>query len=216
MTNENELLESLAQSLISFDSQNMRAALQQALDSGIPVDVIIRKGLGKGMEIVGEKYEKGEFFLSDLIMSAVVMTEGIEQLKPMLGSEGEHSNARILIGTVEGDLHDIGKNLAKYMLQSAGYEVLDLGTDVPPQRFVQETRANRPDMVCMSALLSVTVPKVKETVAALRMAGLRDNLKILVGGRCLNEEIASEAGADAYGKDCSEGLRKAKELLKRS
>jgi len=216
VTSDDELLNSLARTVTSFDSENLKHVLQQALDSGIPVDVIIKKGLGKGMATVGEKYEKGEYFLSDLIISAVVMNEAIEQLKPMLASGVGHTNAKILIGTVEGDLHDIGKNLVKYMLQSAGYDLIDLGTDVSPQRFVHETRAKEPDMVCMSALLSVTVPKVKETVAAFRMAALRDNLKILVGGRCLNEEIAKEAGADAYGKDCYDGLRRAKDLLKAS
>jgi len=214
MSSDREVLDSLTESTISFDSERLKKSLDEALSSNVPLERIIKEGLGRGMEIVGEKYERGQYFLSDLIMSGVVMNEAIEQLRPLLKSGLSYSDGNILIGTVEGDLHDIGKNLVKYMLESAGYNVVDLGTDVSPQKFVDKTREMKPRMVCLSALLSVTVPKVKETVDALSKARLRDNLRILVGGRCLTEEIGEEAGADAYGKDCMDGLRRAKELLK--
>jgi len=216
MTTDDELLDTLARTVTVFDFEVMKCTLRLALESGIPVDIVIKKGLGRGMEIVGEKYEKGEYFLSDLIMSAEVMNEAIEQLKPLLGNQTTRGEARILIGTVEGDLHDIGKNLVKYMLQSAGLDVIDLGVDVTPSKFVDQAKMNAPDMVCMSALLSVTAPKVGQTIEALDRASLKDRLKILIGGRCLSEEIAAHVGADGYGKDCYEGLRKAKELLRRS
>lgn len=211
MTN---VLGELAKAVVSFDSDRLGKALDQALSSGISPDLIIRQGLGEGMETVGEKYETGEYFLSDLIMSGVVMNEAMERLRPLLKQGHAGNGDRILIGTVEGDLHDIGKNLVKCVLESAAYDVLDLGVDVPPQKFVEGTRDNNPAIVCMSALLSVTMPKVGETVEALRKAGLREKLRILVGGRCLTEEIARDMGADGYGRDCYHGLKKARELLK--
>ncbi|MGD0549593.1 MAG: cobalamin-dependent protein [Candidatus Bathyarchaeia archaeon] len=214
MADSKTVLGNLSKAVISFDSEALKDALGQATRSGIPVELIVKEGLGRGMEIVGEKYEKGEYFLSDLIMGGVVMNEAMERLRPMLTRGSSGDNATILIGTVEGDLHDIGKNLVKYMLESAGYNIVDLGTDVPPQKFAVETRKNRPAIVCMSALLSVTMPKVKETIDALGEAGVKDNTRVLVGGRCLTEEISKEMGADAYGRDCFDGLKKAKGLLK--
>jgi methanogenic corrinoid protein MtbC1 len=214
MVDEKRILDGLAEAVVSFDSVRLQKALDEALSSDISVDLIVKEGLGRGMEIVGERYEKGEYFLSDLIMSGVTMNEAMEQLKAVLGHGPGGNGPKILIGTVEGDLHDIGKNLVKYMLESAGYDLLDLGTDVPPQKFVEKTRETRPAMVCMSALLSVTMPKVAETIEALRKSMLRNQVRILVGGRCLSEEIAREMGADGYGRDCYDGLKKAKDLLK--
>lgn len=216
MTNEKLVLDGLAEAVVSFDSARVQKALDEALSLGIPMDLIIKEGLGRGMEIVGERYERGEYFLSDLIMSCVAMNEAMDRLKTLLGHGSSGAGASILIGTVEGDLHDIGKNLVKYMLESVGYNLLDLGVDVPPQKFVEKTRESRPAMVCMSALLSVTMPKVGETIEALRKAELRNNVKILVGGRCLSEETARDMGADGYGRDCYDGLKKAKDLLKHS
>lgn len=214
MAEKKRVLDGLAEAVVSFDSVGLQKALDEALSSDISVDLIVKEGLGRGMEIVGERYERGEYFLSDLIMSGVTMNEAMERLKAVLGHGPGGNGPRILIGTVEGDLHDIGKNLVKYMLESAGYDLLDLGTDVPPQKFVEKTKETRPAMVCMSALLSVTMPKVGETIAELGKAGQRDLVKILVGGRCLSEEIARDMGADGYGRDCYDGLKKAKDLLK--
>jgi 5-methyltetrahydrofolate--homocysteine methyltransferase len=215
MSNKKEVLDSLAKAILLSDSPALKKALDEAMSSELPVDVIIREGLGKGMEKVGEKYESGEYFLSELIMSAVVMNEAMERLKPILKKSGsvdyEHV---ILIGTVEGDLHDIGKNIVKQVLESGGYHVIDLGVDAPPEKFVEMTSGTKPAIVCMSALLSVVTPKVRETIEALCNAGLRDNVKILVGGRSLSQEAAQEMGADAYGIDGFDGLKKAKDLLR--
>jgi methanogenic corrinoid protein MtbC1 len=211
MRNEKEILDNIADGILLFDSGRVAKGVGEALNQGLPIDLIVREGLGKGMEEVGGKYEKGEYFLSELIMSGIVMNEAMERLKPILKSKRREGT--ILIGTVEGDLHDIGKNLVKYMLESAGYDIVDLGVDVTPQRFVEKIRETRPHMVCVSALLSVTIPKVKETIRVLREADQGGALKILVGGRSLSDEIAREMGADAYGKDCWDGLKKAKDLL---
>lgn len=213
MKNSEEILANLAEAIVAFDSERLKESLKEALNSEIPVDTIIKKGLGKGMEIVGKKYEEGEFFLSELIMSSVVMNEAMEQLKPILKKSHTQGRDMILIGTVEGDLHDIGKNLVKYMLESAGYEVIDLGVDVAPARFVEKAVELKPKILCMSALLSITVPKVKHTIEALENAGMRRNVKVLVGGRCLSKEMAEKIGADAYGEDAWDGLKKAQELL---
>lgn len=214
MSNVKEVLDNLAKAIILSDPGRLNKALDEAMSSELPVDVIIREGLGKGMEVVGEKYESGEYFLSELIMSAVVMNEAMERLKPILQkSKSVDYEHVILIGTVEGDLHDIGKNLVKYILESGGYNVVDLGVDVPAEKFVEITRRTRPAMVCMSALLSVVMPEVKATIDALGNAGLRGNVRILVGGRCLTQETAEEMGADAYGRDGFDGLKKARDLL---
>lgn len=214
--NEKEALDKVAEAIVSFDSEKLRVALDGALSSGVSVDQMITGGLGKGMEIVGERYEKGEYFLSDLIMSATIMNEALQDLKPMIEPISSMDKAKVIIGTVEGDLHDIGKNLVKYMLESAGYDVLDLGVDVAPRKFVEKTKEIEPMMVCISTLLSVTMSKVKDTIEAISGAGLRSTVKILVGGRCLTEEIAKTMGADDYGRDCFDGLRKAKALLRHS
>ena len=216
MAHDKSVLDHLAKAVILFDSEELNKSLDRAIDSRMPIELIVKEGLGRGMEIVGEKYEKGVYFLSDLIMSGVVMNEAMERLRPMLTHASSDREATIVIGTVEGDLHDIGKNLVKSVLESGGYNLVDLGTDVPPERFVLETQLTRPAIVCMSALLSVTMPKVKETIEALAKAGLRDNTKILVGGRSLTEKISKDMGADAYGRDCFDGLKKAKDLTKHS
>ena len=216
MTYDRAPLDNLTKAVISFDSEALVSALDQATVSGIPVELIVKEGLGRGMEIVGERYEEGEYFLSDLIMSGFVMNEAMERLRPMLRSGSTGNRTTILIGTVEGDLHDIGKNLVKCILESTGYHLIDLGIDVPPRKFVRETKQNRPAVVCMSALLSVTMPKLKETIEALRKANLINKTKTLVGGRCLTEQISEEMGADAYGSDCFEALKKARKLLEPS
>ena len=144
------------------------------------------------------------------------MNEGMEVLEPYPRRTSSENLGRVVIGTVEGDLHDIGKNITVSMLESAGFEVNDLGIDVPPARFVEKIKEDKADLLCMSTLLSVTMGKVRETIDELEEADLRGEVKVLVGGRCPNEEIASEMGADAFGKDAWDAVRKAKLLLKRN
>lgn len=208
-----DVFKRIAESLASLNENELKTNIKNAVDGGVSAQDIIRFGIGKGMEIVGERYEKGEYFLSELIMAGVTMKEATDMLRPLLKSGSSEVKGTALIGTVEGDLHDLGKNLVITMLTSAGFEVRDLGTDVSPRKFVEETRELRPNLVCMSALLSVVLPKVKETVDALREAGFRDSAKVLVGGRCLNRSIAKEIGADSYGEDAWDAVRKARELL---
>lgn len=207
------VLDEIAENLVELKSDGVQLGIREALKAGFPPREIIQAGLGKGMETVGSRYEGGDYFLSELIMAATIMNEGMEILRSHMKGGTLGTVGKVVIGTVEGDLHDIGKNIVVSMLESAGLEVDDLGIDVHPVRFVERVREDKPDLVCMSTLLSVTMLKVKETIDKLEEAGLRKNVKILVGGRCLNEKIASEMGADAFGRDAWDAVNKAKKLL---
>ncbi len=205
----------MAQNLANLDSEALQSAVKEALQNKISPQEIIREGMSRGMAIVGERYEKGDYFLSELIMAGVTMKEGMVLVEPHLKDQITETKGRVLIGTVEGDLHDIGKNIVATMLKSAEFEVHDLGADVPPKTFVEKSRELKPDIVALSALLSVTISKVKETIDALSESSLRKNLKVLVGGSCLNEKISKEVGADAFGHDAWDGVIKAKQLVSR-
>lgn len=208
-----ELLEKIATSLAELDSENLKRSIEEALENRIPPQEVIKDGMGKGMEIVGGRYEKGDYFLSELIMAGVTMNEGLALVEPLLKGQIAQAKGRVLIGTVEGDLHDIGKNIVATMLKSAEFEVHDLGVDVPPKVFVEKAKELKPDIVALSALLSVTIGKVKSTIDALGESSLGKNVKVLVGGSCLNEKVANEVGADAFGSDAWDGVVKAKQLV---
>jgi 5-methyltetrahydrofolate--homocysteine methyltransferase len=166
------------------------------------------------MEEVGQRYENGEFFLSELIMAATIMDESMVIIKPLLKYDtAGASTGKLVIGTVEGDMHDIGKNIVIAMLESAGFQVIDLGVDVSPAKFVEVIKAEKPDVVSMSVLLSATVDKVQETIDAIKAGGVRDAVKILVGGRAIDDQIGSKMGADSYGEDAWDAVRKAKALM---
>ena len=209
-----DVMKTIAESLAGLDDSTLKATLEKAIEEGISVEKIIRDGIGKGMEDVGLRYENGEFFLSELIMAATLMKECMETIKPLLKVEDAKTSAgKVIIGTVAGDLHDIGKNIVIAMLESAGFQVTDLGVDVSPQKFVDAIKEQKPDIISMSVLLSATVDKIKETIEALEFVGIRDTVKVLVGGRALDNRLAREMGAYAYGDDAWDAVRKAKILL---
>jgi methylmalonyl-CoA mutase cobalamin-binding domain/chain len=208
-----ETLANIANSLADLDSETLKKSLEDAFHNKISVKEIIREGLGKGMEVVGERYERGEYFLSELIMAGVTMREGMLLMEPYFKGQTSETRGKILIGTVEGDLHDIGKNIVATMLRSAEFEVHDLGVDVPPETFVKKTKELKPDIIALSALLSVTIGKVKKTIEAISDTSLRKDLKIIIGGSCLNLKIAKELGADAFGRDAWDGVKQAKQLM---
>jgi 5-methyltetrahydrofolate--homocysteine methyltransferase len=208
-----EILAKIANSLAELDSETLKISLEDALQKKISVQEIIREGLSKGMEIVGERYERGEYFLSELIMAGVTMREGMMLIEPHFKGQASETIGKIIIGTVEGDLHDIGKNIVATMLRSAEFEVHDLGVDVTPETFVKKTKELKPDIIALSALLSVTIGKVKETIKAISDTSLRKDLKIIIGGSCLNPRIAEELGADAFGRDAWDGVNQAKQLI---
>jgi 5-methyltetrahydrofolate--homocysteine methyltransferase len=209
-----DVMKTIAESLSGLDDSTLKVTLDKAIEEGISIEKIIRNGIGKGMEDVGLRYENGEFFLSELIMAATLMKECMEIIKPLLKAEDTKTSAgKVIIGTVAGDLHDIGKNIVIAMLESAGFQVTDLGVDVSPQKFVDAIKEQKPDIISMSVLLSATVDKIKETIETLESVGIRDTVKVLVGGRALDNRLAREMGADAYGDDAWDAVRKAKILL---
>ena len=213
MAERSGVMRAMAEALADLDSEGLGRLIQGALEVGIDAGLILREGLGEGMRLVGERYERGEYFLAELVMAGVTMNEAMELVRPFLGRERIGCVGKVVIGTVEGDLHDIGKNIVVSMLQSAGFEVVDIGVDVSPAGFVESARLEEPDIVCMSTLLSVTLPSVEGVVRALEVAGLRGRVRVLVGGRCLNPEMARGFGADAFGVDAWDAVVKARALL---
>jgi len=175
---------------------------------------IIERSLSEGLRIVGERYQEGEYFLSELIMSAEIARRIMERIEPELVSKRkEDIRGKVVIGTVRGDLHDIGKNLVAAFLKPIGLEVYDIGIDASPEKFVDAVERYKPDIVAMGALLTVCIPMYGETIEALEKAGLRKKLKILVGGGAANEQVARDAGADAYAENAWQAVIKARELL---
>lgn len=200
-------------SLMSGDTDQLIDRVNSALDTGIPAVEILNEGLISTMDIVGEKMESGEMFIPEVIMCAQAMTSAVEVLKPRLG-EGDNRNVgTLVIGTVKGDLHDIGKNLVRMMLESSGFGVVDLGVDVEPEAFVEAARKHDADIVALSALLTTTMPMLKKTMDAFEEAGLRDSVKILIGGAPVNQGFADEIGADGYAPDAGSASKLAKAVV---
>ncbi len=200
-----EILEKIKNYLINFDIENLKKECKEAIDKGIsPIEII--NSLSKGMDIVGKKYEEGEFFLSDLIMAGETMKEAMEVLKPYLKESEVKKIGKIVIGTVRGDLHDIGKNIVATLLTAAGFEVIDLGIDVPPEKFLEAVREYKPNILGMSALLTTTMIEMENVIKELEKYSLRKDIKIIVGGAPLNEEFARKIGADAYAIDAVTGV----------
>jgi len=207
----NPILKSITDSLVELDLDASKKKVQEALEAPIPPQDIIKDGLAKGMQIVGNKFESGEYFLAELITAGAIMEEVMIILEPHLKAGTVTSGGRAVVGTVQGDLHDVGKNILISMLRSAAFKVTDLGVDVPPERFVEKAKEVKADIVCLSALLSVVVPKLEDTVDILRKS--LPNVKILVGGRCVDEKLAEKVGA-TFAKDAWSGVRTAVTLMK--
>ncbi len=201
----------LQEVLISGDGDKLTEMVQSALDEGANAVDILNQGLISGMDIVGEKMKNGDMFIPEVLMAARAMGSALEILKPLLG-EGEVAMGKVIIGTVKGDLHDIGKNLVAMMLESAGLEVIDLGVDVAPEVFVENIVKNKPDVVAMSALLTTTMPMMKATVDAISESGTREQVKIIIGGAPVNQSFADEIGADGYSSDAGSATQLAKSL----
>lgn len=203
----------ITETLISGDADVLVNQVNQAISSGHKPGEILSQGLISGMDIVGERMESGEMFIPEVLMSAQAMSQAVGVLKPLLG-EGESSSAgRVIIGTVKGDLHDIGKNLVSMMMESAGFEVTDLGVDNAPEDFIGAIKEQNATIVALSALLTTTMPMMKKTVDAIVEAGLRDQVKILIGGAPVNQSFADEIGADGYAADAGSASKLAKSYL---
>ena len=187
--------------------------VQAALDAGLNPGVILNDGMVAAMAEVGRLFEEGEYFVPEMLIAARAMQNGLAVLKPHLASANVKSQGKVVAGTVKGDLHDIGKNLVCMMLEGAAFEIVDLGSDVTPEKFVEAVRSTGADVICMSALLTTTMPNMKTTIEALKTAGLRDKVKVMVGGAPLTDQYAREIGADGYAADASRAVALAKSLL---
>jgi len=207
--NKTTILEELKEAIISFDIDNIKSIATDALKQGVSAYDCVMNGMAKGMEAVGEKYQLGEFFLPELVMAGETFKEGMKVFSTHLKPSEIASRGRVVIGTVEGDLHDIGKNIVASMVGAAGFEVHDLGVDISANRFLAEAKETSADIVAMSALLSTTFPHMKEVIDAVR--GARINAKTIVGGAPLNTETAKSLGADGYGRDAVEGANVCKQ-----
>jgi 5-methyltetrahydrofolate--homocysteine methyltransferase len=200
-------IDSLFQAVVDGNEPDAIAGVESSLHANIPADQVMREGLIAAMTEVGRLFEAGEYYLPDMVMSARAMKSALHLLKPYLVKVGMRSTGKVAIGTVQGDLHDIGKNMVGMMMEGAGFEVMDLGTDVSPARFVEVVQNDHVNILCLSALLTTTMPKMAVTIEALRAAGLRDKAKVLVGGAPVTEEYARQAGADGYSQDASGAAR---------
>lgn len=205
-------LSALAESVINGKAKDAKELTQKAIDEGVPVSEILNNGLVKGMGVVGEKFKNNEFYVPEVLIAARAMHSAMDILKPLLASSGVEPIGKVAIGTVKGDLHDIGKNLVVMMLEGAGFEVIDLGIDVPPEKFVQAAKDGA-QIIAISALLTTTMTAMKTTIEALEEAGVKDKVKTLIGGAPVTQNYADEIGADGYARDAASGADKAKELL---
>lgn len=205
-------LNGLAQAIINGNAPNAKQLTEQALADGLPPGKILSDGLVAGMSVVGVKFKNNEFYVPEVLIAARAMKGSMELLRPQLAASGVEPIGRVAIGTVKGDLHDIGKNLVAMMLEGAGFEIMDLGVDVKPEVFVQAVRDGA-GILALSALLTTTMPAMKETIEALKIEGVRDQTRVMIGGAPVTENYSSEIGADGYSADAASAVDMAKAFL---
>lgn len=206
--------EPLKTSIITGKAEEAEKLAKQALEEGNSADAVLKNVLIPSMGIVGEKMKNNEFFIPEVLIAAKAMKAALSVLKPKLSKDESSSAGKLIIGTVKGDLHDIGKNLVMMMLEGAGFQVIDLGIDVSSDKFVEAAKAENPQLVCMSALLTTTMTSMKTTIDALSAAGMKNKVKILIGGAPITQEYADEIGADGYASDAPSSVDMARELIK--
>ena len=192
----NQMLETIYNAILDGDVAGTADGVRSALDAGLGPGLILSDGMIAAMKEVGKRYEEGDFFVPEMLVSARAMQNGLSLLKPYLAGSDIKSAGRVVIGTVKGDLHDIGKNLVGLMLEGAGFEVKDLGVDVPPEKFVEAASGGQADVVALSALLTTTMPNMQAVIEAIQQAGLRGKVKVIIGGAPVTQEYANQIGAD--------------------
>lgn len=206
-------LEKLSQEIVNGDAGEIKKLVYRALEEGIEPIVIINDGLVPGMDMVGELFRAGEIFIPEVIACTQAMHQGITLLKEKMAGKQDQFKGRVLIGTVQGDIHDIGKNLVRIMLEGAAFNVRDIGVDNSPQKFVEEVKAFQPDIVGLSALLSTTMPFMRATIETLIEEGYREKIRIMVGGAPVTQGFADKIGADGYAADAAAAVELAKRLM---
>ncbi|MCX5884797.1 MAG: corrinoid protein [Proteobacteria bacterium] len=208
-----EIIKRIVEGLSEGEADKTELLTQEALRQGVLPEIILKEGLIAAMNMIGERFKQGDLFVPEVLLAARAMQAGMNILKPRLIQTGIKPLGRIIIGTVKGDLHDIGKNLVAMMLEGAGFEIIDLGIDTAPERFIQEVKDKKPQIVALSALLTTTLPMMKATIELLKAEGLEGTVKVLVGGAPLSQRYADEIGADGYAPDAVSAVAKARELL---
>jgi 5-methyltetrahydrofolate--homocysteine methyltransferase len=208
-----ELLDKISEELQNGGFKVVPGLVQQALDAGVAPGKILAEGLVAGMDVVGDKFRRDEIFMPEVLISAKAMQCGMDVLRPKLKESGVKLAGKIVLGTVKGDLHDIGKNLVGMLLEGAGFQVVDMGIDVRSDKFVEAVKAQKPDIVGLSALLTTTMPKMKEVIESLVEAGVRTGVKVVVGGAPVTEKFAKDIGADGYAPDAASAVEKVRELV---
>jgi 5-methyltetrahydrofolate--homocysteine methyltransferase len=203
----------LYDAILNGDAKNAKLITEQALAAGTDPMSLVQEGMVPAMAEVGKRFECNEYFVPELLLSARAMKAALELMRPLLLAGGARSAGRVVIGTVRGDLHDIGKNLVSVMLEGSGYEVTDLGVNVPPEQFVAAVKAQSPQIIALSALLTTTMRAMKETVEALQQAGVRQQVKVLVGGAPITQRFATEIGADGYSESAANVADLARQVL---
>jgi 5-methyltetrahydrofolate--homocysteine methyltransferase len=207
------VIQEIFDAVIEGENQLVPAKVNEALAAGLEPAEILNQGMIDAMAEVGRRFEEGDFFVPEMLIAARAMQSGMAILKPHLQQSDVKSSGKIAIGTVKGDLHDIGKNLVSMMLEGAGFEVTDLGTDVSPEKFVATVQEGGHDIVALSALLTTTMPNMKATIDALTRAGLRERVKVMIGGAPVTESYAQQIGADGFSPDASRAVHMAKSLV---
>jgi len=207
-----DTMQKIASKLYDGEGEEVAGLVQEALDQGMAPEEILAGGLIAGMDEVGRDFKAGDLFVPEVLIAAQAMHAGMNVLRPLLAESDVPSAGKYVIGTAQGDLHDIGKNLVKMMLEGAGFQTIDLGTDVKPEEFVAAVREHQPQLLGMSALLTTTMPGMKATIEALEEAGLRDAVKVMVGGAPVTAAFAEEIRADAYAPDAASAVDVARSL----
>jgi 5-methyltetrahydrofolate--homocysteine methyltransferase len=210
-----DLLKKLFDAVLEGDFDGVTTNVQASLEAELDPTIILNDGMIAAMREVGCRFEAGEYYVPEMLIAARAMQSGMAILKPHLQQTDRKSSGKVVIGTVKGDLHDIGKNLVSLMLEGAGYEIVDLGVDVPSEEFVKQATHLKPDIVAMSALLTTTMPSMKTTIDALTAAGLRNHIKVIIGGAPVTESYAHQIEADGFSTDASRAVNLVNELLGR-
>lgn len=207
------ILDDLRQSVIDGEMNVTQELVQKILAENMPPEQILKDGLISAMEEVGRRFECGEFYVPEMLISSRAMKSGLALLRPLLIAANVQAVGKVVIGTVQGDLHDIGKNLVGMMLEGAGFEVIDLGADVSSEKYVAAVKEHQPDLVACSALLTTTMPRMKNVILSLEDAGLRNRVKVMIGGAPVTDKYATDIGADGYAPDAGSAALRAKELI---
>jgi 5-methyltetrahydrofolate--homocysteine methyltransferase len=205
--------DTLKEAITNGDDKEVEAQVRKALDEGMEAQDILTNGLIAGMEVIGRRFRSGELFLPEVLLSAEVMHKGLDIINPLLAKAGHKGIGTVVIGTVEGDIHDIGKRIVGFLLEGTGFEVVDLGVDVKTDEFVRAIEEHKPDILGMSALLTTTMPNMEKIIDVLKEKGLRDKIKIVIGGAPINEQFANAIGADGYAPEAGSAVEMVKRLM---